>query len=195
MLTHLREELTIFERVVGEPFGPALHIVQRAIPERVDLHRFPTARRHYPIIHLRVHPGELYARCASMQQAIGRVHTDAIERTAYMPRNNIIQGRVQFLNQRPVMCGVGVRVQRVKHPQRGIGGVIFWRFTAIGETIGDQSFIRIRGEGFQQPTRLAVPAGTQQQSRQGNHAISPPIREPWIPGNNGFAIRRQLVGT
>ena len=38
---------------------PAFEKLERVKPERVDLDRLSAARRHDPIAHLRVHPGEL----------------------------------------------------------------------------------------------------------------------------------------
>ena len=44
---------------------PAFEKFERVEPKRIDLDRFPAARRHHPIAHLRVHPGELVAFLSS----------------------------------------------------------------------------------------------------------------------------------
>ena len=43
---------------------------QRVVPERVDLHRLAAPRRDDPVVHLRIHPGELVAFLPLPDQAV-----------------------------------------------------------------------------------------------------------------------------
>ena len=78
------------ERVrLAQHRGEFRHDAQRIVPQRVDLHRLADARRHHPIAHLGVHPGELHAGLAGPQQAIRRIHSDAVARAAPMPGDHV----------------------------------------------------------------------------------------------------------
>jgi hypothetical protein len=42
------------------------------VPERIDFDGFANARRHHPIAHLRIHPGQLHAGNSGLEQTIRR---------------------------------------------------------------------------------------------------------------------------
>ena len=69
--------------------GPLLHQAQRVVPERVDLDRLAAARRHDPVVDLRVHPGELITRGALAQQTVAGIDVDAeVRAVARGPRRS-----------------------------------------------------------------------------------------------------------
>ena len=49
---------------------------QRVVPERVDLDGLAAPRRHDPVAHLRVHPGQRELLGALPQQAVRRIDAD-----------------------------------------------------------------------------------------------------------------------
>ena len=53
------------------PAGNLLGDPERVQPERLDLHGLADARRHDPVAHLGVHPGELHSRLTAGEQAVG----------------------------------------------------------------------------------------------------------------------------
>src|SRR4029453_11427872 len=61
---------------------PALHQAQRVVPEGVDLDRLAAPGCHPPVARLGVHPGELIARRALTEKAVGAVHPDSERRAA-----------------------------------------------------------------------------------------------------------------
>ena len=75
-----------------ESAGQVLHHAQRVVPERLDLHRLAGPRRHHPVAHLGIHPGELHARLAGAQQAV-RIHADSVARAALVPGDDVRAAR------------------------------------------------------------------------------------------------------
>src|SRR6185503_15510362 len=55
---------------------PRVHPAQRVVPERLDLDRLATAWRDDPVADLRIHPGELVARGAGMDQLVRGIDAD-----------------------------------------------------------------------------------------------------------------------
>src|SRR5258708_21477196 len=82
---NLHAHLTILERVNRKTHRPAFHAGQRTIPQSIDFHRLPTARRNHPIPNLRIHPSELYAWHSCVLQAITRLNTDTVIRASHVP--------------------------------------------------------------------------------------------------------------
>ena len=57
---------------VAEARCEVFHDAQGVIPERLDLNRLSAARGHHPVANPGVHPGELRARRASIEQTVFR---------------------------------------------------------------------------------------------------------------------------
>ena len=50
----------------------------------------------------------------------------------------------------------------------------------------------IGGKCFEESTRLVIPPRTQEQSRQGNHAVPSPVGEPGIAGNDRLKLGGEM---
>ena len=81
--------------VVSHLAQPAVEQFERVEPKRVDLDRFSAARRHHPIAHLRVHPGELITFLALHEQTVLRIDVDIEFRSAQMMLDDVDQRRQQ----------------------------------------------------------------------------------------------------
>src|SRR5690242_2645820 len=108
-----------------------------------------------------------------------------------MPLNTLAEEREQFFQEGPIVSNGQIAIQSMEHPERGINGIIDWRFAAIGEAVGDQAVVHKRGERLEQAARLAVTTGEQEQTGQRDHSIAAPIGEPGITSNDGLTIRRE----
>ena len=80
---------------------PTFKKPQRVVPERVDLDRFSAPWRHHPIVHFRVHPGQLIAFLPLRKQTVHRVDMNAEVCAAQMMPNDIDKLRKHLLQQ---MC-------------------------------------------------------------------------------------------
>jgi len=59
------------------------------MPQRIDLDKLAAPWRHHPIVHLRIHPGQLDAGRSGTQQAICRIDADAVAGAALVPADDI----------------------------------------------------------------------------------------------------------
>ena len=66
----------------------SVHAGQRVEPERVDLDRLANPRRDHPIADLGVHPGELHARLAGVEQTVVRVNVNVMAGAAQVMCND-----------------------------------------------------------------------------------------------------------
>src|SRR5215217_9693145 len=69
--------------------NPLLEQSQRIEPERVDLDRLSTPRCDDPVVHLRIHPGQLVARFPLAQQAVGGIYADPEPRAGHVTTDDI----------------------------------------------------------------------------------------------------------
>ena len=133
---------------------PGSHLLQRVMPERIDLNGLAAARCDHPVAYLGVHPGELHAGLASAQQTIGRVHHDAVARTVSMPLDNVDQHRVKLAQQGVIGAGGNVVCDGVEVPQRCVNGVVFRRIVAVRKTIWQHPFADMSGKCAQHGRRF-----------------------------------------
>ena len=103
---------------------PILEQHQSVVPERVDLHRLSAARRHHPIVHLGVHPGELVSFGTCSQQTVRGIHADTEARAAQMMVDDIDQLRQRPSAELTDRRRFRIAIHRVEEPQRRVGSVI-----------------------------------------------------------------------
>ena len=65
--------------------------VRGEVPQRVDLHRLADSWGDDPIAELRVHPGELHARLAGVQQPVRGIDVNRVTRATLVPGDDIGQ--------------------------------------------------------------------------------------------------------
>jgi hypothetical protein len=95
----LRRQRLVDRFVLAKLARKVGHNAQRAVPERVDLHRLAGARRDHPVVHFGVHPGELHPFLAGVEQAVLGVHVDVVARAAPVPVDNLHEHREEVAQQ------------------------------------------------------------------------------------------------
>src|SRR6267154_1839547 len=133
---------------------PICQQAQRVVPKRVDLDRLAAARGHHPIADFRIHPGERVTLRPLAQEPVTWVDLDAEAGALEMMPYNVLQDRQKELQRRLVMAMLDIAVQRVKEPQRGIGGVVEALILAFREQVRDQSVAQVVSESAQDPACL-----------------------------------------
>ena len=97
---------------------------KRVVEERVDLDRLPTPRRHHPVAHLGVHPGQLVAVGALAQEAVAVVDADPEPG----PGEVLLGHLHQLGEQEPTRLALAgrllVAMKGVEEPEGGVGRVI-----------------------------------------------------------------------
>ena len=97
---------------------------------------------------------------------------------------------ISFGQQLPQQCrsivrGFEIAIQRMKKPERRVGGVIQALVLAFREHVGNQAVANVVGERAQNIAGFDVAAGRQRQPFQTDHRVAAPIGEPVISGNDG----------
>ena len=183
--------------LLAESAGQVLHNAERVVPECLDFDRFANALRHYPIAHLGIHPGELHARFAGLEQAIA-VHADAVARAAFVPGNDVRERVVELRADEFVVLSVGHKsAYRFEEPERGIHRVVLGSFTSIRKAVGQHAAIHAGGEGQQNASRGLGTSRGERQAWEGDHGVAPPIAEPRVAGDDGAfgaSAHDELVG-
>src|SRR2546426_5461145 len=70
-----------------------LHNANRVVPERLNFHRLAASWRNNPLANLRVHPGQLHAWLARVEQT-SRIELYAEARSASMPGNDVVEDAI-----------------------------------------------------------------------------------------------------
>ena len=125
----------------------------RVVPERVDLDRLAATRGDDPVTDLGIHPGERQIRGALRQQAI-IVHANAESRAGQMQPDDFIERRQKIAQRVTVVRDGHVAVDRVKEPERRIGGVVETFLTAFREQVRNQAVTKVAGEGQEDAARF-----------------------------------------
>ena len=100
------------------------HAAQPVIPQGTDLDRLADARRHDPISHLGVHPGQLHAGLAGIEQTVFLIQVDSIARASLVPGNDLSQYGKQFSQQILIARCREVSTDGLKIPKSGVRGVV-----------------------------------------------------------------------
>jgi hypothetical protein len=171
---------------------PSAGQTQRVHPQRLHLHRLADARRHHPVAHLGVHPGELHAGLAGAQQAVG-VGADAVPRAAGVAVQHRIhrrgEPRVLGAAQRPPGAGGGVLELVGGHhePERGIDGVELRRLARVREAVRQHALRDAARPLEQDVARRLDAAGGEAEAPHRDEGVAPPVGEPGIAGEQRAA--------
>src|SRR5437868_1165372 len=99
------------------------------------------ARRDYPVTGLGVHPGELQAGLAGLQEAVA-VHTDSVARPMLVPRDDVRQHLVELRADELVIARISDQSANCfEQPERGVNRVVLWRLAGVREAIGQHAAI------------------------------------------------------
>jgi hypothetical protein len=93
-----------------------------------------------------------------------RVDLDAETGAIEMMPYDVLQDRQKERQGRLVLAMLDIAVQRMKEPQRRIGGVVEALILSFREQVRDQSVAHVVSEGAQDPSRLDRSPGRQRQS-------------------------------
>ena len=133
---------------------PIRQQAQRVVPKRVDLDRLAAARGHHPIADFRIHPGERVTLRPLGEEPVTWVDLDAEAGALEMMPYDVLQDRQEELQGRFVSAVLDIAVQRVKEPQRRIGGVVEALVLSFREQVRDQSVAHVVSKGAQDPACL-----------------------------------------
>ncbi len=81
---------------IAEGMREVFQDAQGVVPERLDFHGLADAWSDYPVPDLGVHPGQLHAGLACMEQAIG-LDLNLMPGTAHKAGHDLFQFRVEIL--------------------------------------------------------------------------------------------------
>ena len=93
-----------------------------------------------------------------------RVELDAEARALEMMPYDVLQDRQKEFQGPLVLAMLDIAVQRVKEPQRRIGGVVEALILSFREQVWDQPVAHVVSEGAQDPPCLDRSPGRQRQS-------------------------------
>ena len=121
---------------------------------------------------------------ALREQTVARVDANAEQRAAQVMLDDTAQGW-QYPNEcAPVIGDLDVAVQRVKEPERRVGGVVQSLVAPVGEHVRDQAIADVVRERPEDESRLAVAAGDERQPLEADHRIATPIGKPMVAGDD-----------
>src|SRR5215469_14772456 len=92
---------------VADTGGKVFHNANCVVPERLNFHRLPMSRRDDPVADPCVHPGQLHARLAEIEQA-GCVQLYSIAGAANMPVDDVSENWVKLLLNECRIAGICV---------------------------------------------------------------------------------------
>ena len=164
------------------------HGAERIVPEGIDLDGLAGARRHDPVADHRVHPRDLHAGLTRAQEAVGRVHADAVARALHVPADHVRQHREQRLHQAGVLRRRVIGAHRLDVPERGVGGIVFGLLPGIGEHVREHALVdEARERGQDVPRHLGAPRA-QTEAGQADHGVPSPVAEPVVSRDHRHRI-------
>ena len=122
-------------------------------------------------------------------ETVAGVHADAEagtvavaldDRGASRPQDAVVRRAVAALAQ----VGVG----RVNEPEAGVYRVVVRLVVVVVEAVGDHPLTDVVGEYAQHLPRLRESFGRQQQPRQRNERVAPPVGEPGVSGQHAGPV-------
>ena len=124
---------------------------------------------------------------------------DVIPRAAEMPSKDIDQCIEEALADECVITGLRDEgIDRLKEPQGRIDRVVLGRVAGIGKSVGEHPPVAMLRKSAQDPLRFVKTPWNQRKSRESDHRVAAPVREPGITGDDGFpvlsATHDELVG-
>src|SRR5262249_10756186 len=169
-----------------ELVGPAGGEAERVVPERVDLHRLAVARGRRHALDTGIHPGEVRSRLAGDEQAIARVHPDAVVCPVAMSIEDRQRSGVEDLTEKAGgSAGSLQRVDRLEHPQRRVDGVVLRWSGTVGEAVRYQATIEVCEEALEDLSGEGQLAAGDQQAGGGEQRVPSPVGGPWVGGDDG----------
>src|SRR5260370_16294400 len=145
---------------------PLLHVTERVVPQRINFHRFASARRDHPLFNLRVHPCELVSFRTLPQQSVIGIYTDSEIRAAQVVLDDRLQLRKYLWKKNLVARSRQISGDSMKKPQRCIGRVVQTLVMAFGKHVWDQPTPDVMRECAEDVPGFAGPAGRERKPLQ-----------------------------
>src|SRR5258708_28155519 len=140
-------ELLVKSGGLAEMLGELRHGFQSVQPECIDFDRLSSAGSNHPIADLGVHPRELYAWSAAVEQAIDRIEVNVVARAFDVGVDDICKHRKKFFQSLSIVGGFEIVANRFEIPERGVDGVVLRSVSCIGKIIGKHAAIDKSGKG------------------------------------------------
>ncbi len=166
----------------------------RIVPERVDLHRLPAARRDHAAVHARVHPRERQAVGALRDESIGILADPEVGAGGVGEHDRFECRAERSIAHRRIAARGAEMVQRHREPEARVHGVVLGRAAAVGESIRQQPVPDVRRECRERPRGVIDAIGGARETGQRDHRIAPPIAEPRITRDHRYALGPALHG-
>src|SRR4051794_19499713 len=163
---------------------PAFQEAESVVPERVDLNRFATPRRHHPIVNFGVHPCELIAFLSLDQEVVSRVHMNVEASSTKVVADDVEQVGNQLLKQVLIVHMLQITMDSMKEPERGIRRVIqTLRFT-FGEHVGDEPVTYVVGKGSEDIAGFDRAPRGHGETFETDHGVTTPVCKPVVTGDD-----------
>ena len=153
-------------------------------PERVNLDGLADARGHGPAVRARIHPRELRAGLATIEQAVRGIRVNGIARTLRVIGNDFLHASKKLTSEIEITRLPDELAQRVDVPERGVNRVEFRRLAAIRKEIRQHAVTNLAREATQNAPRNFGPSGDERQTGQRDHGVTAPNTEPRVAGND-----------
>ena len=178
--SRLRRHVFILGRGLVDGARKFRRAQERVVPERVHLHGLADSRRHHPVPGLGVHPRQLHARFARVEEPVRRVDVDVVAGAAQVPVDNFRQQGEKASQQLPVVRGGVVLAYGFEEPERGVRRVVFRGLAALGKAVRKQAAVHEPGKGLEDAARRGRLPGGESQASQADHGVASPVGEPRI---------------
>ena len=80
-----------------------MHPTEAGVPERIDFNRFAHSRRHRPIVHHCIHPGQSHMRTIPGQEIIYRIYPDFMESSGHQGFVDALDCGILCLDKIPIL--------------------------------------------------------------------------------------------
>ena len=92
------------------------HDAQGVVPQRIDFDRLADAWRDHPVTDFRIHPGQLHAGHAGLEQAVGFIDRNAVACSPLMPVDHVGEDRKNLAQRGHVFGRVEIGAPGLEEP-------------------------------------------------------------------------------
>ena len=126
----------VFVGGMAEGLGKFSHGHEGVVPQGADFHGFADAVGDDPVANFGIHPGELDAFFAGVEQAVGGVHSDVVAGSPAVPADDFFENWEKFTQEFLVVGGLVVGANGFDVPEGGVDGIVFGVFAGVRDGAG-----------------------------------------------------------